>query len=140
MALTEGWIIFDSGGAHEMKIRGKWKLKQRNPDVWIEHYPGDLQTGFDLGTKERTLNLVDFWFESKADAELFLEYIDLLNATVGGWKLELQVHSDGSKFKLKGGTASNMNVLALEYSEVEKVAFGDDQLYKIKVIKVEQSS
>lgn len=139
MALTEGWLIFDSGGANEMKIHGKWKYKQRNPDVMIEHYPGG-QTGFDAGTRQRIIVLTDLWFESETDAEMFLEYIDLLNATVGGWKLELQVHSDNRKFKIKGGVASSMMVLCTDFGELEKVPHGDDQLYKIKNVKVEQAT
>ena len=138
MTLNEGWIIFDASGSYEMKVHGKWKIGCRNPDVWIEHYPGG-NAGYDTGTRERTVNLSDLYFKTKTDAETFIEYIDLLNATGMGWKLELQVHSDESKFKLDGGTGQQMMVLYKEYSDLEKVPFGDDQIYKIKSIKLEQA-
>ncbi|KKN02727.1 hypothetical protein LCGC14_1114850 [marine sediment metagenome] len=139
MALTEGWIIFDSGGGQEMKIHGKWKLKQKNPDVWIEHYSGG-NFGFDIGSRLRTVSLKDLYFETQTDAETFLEYIDLLNDTLGGFKLELQTHSDNSKFKLNGGTSTTMMVLILDYSDVEKVPHGDTQLYKIASVRLEQAT
>lgn len=139
MALTEGWIIFDGDGDYPMKIHGKWKLKGKNPDVWIEHYSGG-NFGFDIGSRVRTVTLKDLYFETQEDAETFLEYIDLLNATFGGFKLELQTHSDGTKFKLNGGISTTMYVLVNDYSDVEKVPFGDSQLYKISSIRLEQAT
>ena len=141
MALeTEGWIIFDSGGGEEMKVPGKWKIRQKNTGVKIRHTSSDLHYGWDKRKIQRTITITELYFSTRANAELFLEYIDLLNATVNGFKLELQVHSDNSKFKLKGGTATSMMVLCTDYSGVEKVSLGDTQVYKIASLKLEQAT
>jgi len=140
--IKDGWAHINGGYVSGldcgMSLRCHWELSQKNPDVIIEHYPGDGQYGFDLGTRERRVNLKNVYFESQSDAEDCLACFDSLNNNISGFTLELQVKSDNSRFKLVGGTGTVMRVLCTDYSKVEKESFGDSQIYKISMIKLEQ--
>jgi len=140
--IKDGWAHINGGYVSGydcgMSLRCFWELSEKRPDVMIEHYPGDGQYGFDLGTRERQVKLREVYFESQEDAEKCLECLDSLNHNLSGFTLQLQVKSDNSMFKLVGGTGTTMRVLCDGYSKVEKESLGDTQIYKIAMIKLEQ--
>ncbi len=148
--IKDGWAHVNggwkngSGETYGMSLRCTWDLNVKAPEVTIEHYAGDGQIGFDLGTRERTVNLSNVYFDNSGDAAFCLEALHELNTgetTVIGYDLELQVHGDETMFPLINGTGTVMKVLATDIAnKFEKVPFGDGQVYRIGKIKFEQSS
>ena len=102
----------------------------------------DLPAGeyfyIDMGTVARFVICRDMYFKTKADAELFLDRMDTLNAN--GMTLEIQTNSaavPGSLLNFISGKTA-MEVACLQITPFTKVAYGDGTVYKVGMCKFRQ--
>jgi len=141
--ISAGWAHihrgYTDGNDYGMSLRCTWMLDVKAPEVRIEHYPGDGQYGFDLGTRIRSVTLTNIYFENSGDAAFCLEAFEYLQGS-GAYELQLQVHSDDTMFPIRGGTGDKLFVLSKQpVGKFEKIPFGDGQVYRIGKIRLEEA-
>ena len=140
MALDKGYFYIERGEGTEIQLQmEKWQLMIRYEPI-IEDLPDEGYISITLKIVNRMIVLRNIYFRTKADAELFLDRINTLNAA-GGMTCELRVSSDalpGSLFNFKSGKTA-IEMFCLDISPLEKIAYGDGQIYRVGILKFRQS-
>lgn len=140
MALDKGYFYIERGEANAMQLQmKKWQIFVKY-EPFIEDIPDEEYVSISLKIVNRMIVLRDIFFKTKSDAETFLDKINTLNGA-GGMTCELRTSSSaipGSFFNfISGKTAIEM--FCLDITPMEKVAYGDEQVYKIAILKFRQS-
>jgi len=139
MALDYGWIYIERGEANALQVGCTSCFINEDEEIIVEDLPEENRVSISMGTMTRFLYIKNVWFQTKADAELFLDRMKTFNAA-GGMTVELRVNSGafpGCLFAIYSGKTS-MEMLRKSCSQIEKVAYGDGTVFKIARVVLRQ--
>lgn len=136
MALTKGWLHIERGQAYAMQVQlggvPPWKIKVKDKLLFKTDLPGDTRLSASINTINRVIKCFDLYFETQADAELFLANLLILNLA-GTMTLELQTTDTPIYFKFDG-TNTTLEVLYEALLDIQPVALGGGSVYKISSV------
>jgi len=142
MSLNYGWTYIENSTANAMQLASAtWKLNEvHNIDPYVQDVAGDVHVGRDLLEIKRELILIDVFFKTRADIELFLKRVIALN-TVGTSTVQIRVSTSslpGAFFNFQSGINS-MEMLFKMKGGIQKVANENGVVYKIDTVLLRQA-
>lgn len=141
MALDKGYVYIERTETNEIQLQpDKWQLFVKYMPI-IEDIPDENYVSITLKIVSRIIVLRNIYFRTKVDVETFLDRMDTFNAA-GGMTIEVRTTSaaiPGSFLNFKSGKTA-IEMLCLDISPLEKIAYGDGTVYKVGMLKFRQSA
>ncbi len=136
--VTNGWLWLIDATATDglklffQKLTWSWKFKPK-----IKHFAGNSHMGYSLGKKFILIKVKDILFETETELEDTLKYIDDWSDSAP-FTCKVQKNSDGSFVELDG-TNESITVLQKDIGNNEHISPGDQDVWKIGMLILEQA-
>ena len=134
-----GWIHLIKTGGDTFKVlcAAQPEFGFEDPSVAHLDYASDGHTAWSLGTRIRTIVCKKIWFESTANYEAFIAFLD--DAQGGVLTLKIQITVAGAFWDWNGADDYNMPVKWSKPRGIKKKFGGDTEIWEIGQITFRQS-
>ena len=133
---SDGWVVF-TNGTDTVKVyceTFKWKPVHKGRN---KHYDGGINIGIPVEKKYIIAQAEGLWLDSVAKVEAYVSYI---KTWLAANTLKIKFAYDGTNFLKLDGTYTIFPCrVKNDLGMIEKVAFADQQFYRVDKIIIEQT-